>query len=60
MQDKAALEAVNARVEKANARDKIEVTPTFFINGDRLEGGQPIETFAAAIAKAASGKPAKG
>jgi protein-disulfide isomerase len=60
MQDKAALEAVNARVEKANARDKVEVTPTFFINGERLEGGQPIETFAAAIAKAASGKTAKG
>jgi protein-disulfide isomerase len=60
MQDKAALDAVNARVEKAAARDKVEVTPTFFINGERLEGGQPIEAFAAAIAKAASSKPAKG
>ena len=55
LQDKAALAAINARVEKAAVRDKIEVTPTFFINGERLEGGQPIETFAAAIAKAAKG-----
>jgi protein-disulfide isomerase len=55
LQDKPALDAINARVEKAAARDKVEVTPTFFINGERLEGGQPIETFAAAIAKAAKG-----
>ena len=55
LEDKAALDAVNARVEKAAARDKIEVTPTFFVNGERLEGGQPIEIFAAAIAKAAKG-----
>ena len=58
LQDKAALDAVNARVEKAAARDKVEVTPTFFVNGERIEGGQPIETFAAAIARAASSKPA--
>lgn len=65
LQDKAALDAVNARVEKATERDKVEFTPTFFINGERLEGGQPIEALAAAIAKAAasktpSRKPAKG
>lgn len=61
LQDKAALDAINARVEKAAARDKVEVTPTFFINGERLEGGQPIEAFAAAIDKAskAAPKPAK-
>ncbi len=59
LQDKAALDAVNARVAKAAERDEIEATPTFFINGERLEGGQPIETLAAAIAKAASSKPAK-
>jgi protein-disulfide isomerase len=58
LQDKAGLDAVNARVEKAAARDKVEVTPTFFVNGERIEGGQPIETFAAAIARAASSKPA--
>jgi protein-disulfide isomerase len=56
LQDKAALDAVNARVEKATERDKVEFTPTFFINGERLEGGQPIEALAAAIAKAAPGK----
>jgi protein-disulfide isomerase len=55
LQDKAALDAVNARVEKAAERDKVQVTPTFFVNGERIEGGQPIETFAAAIAKAAKG-----
>jgi protein-disulfide isomerase len=60
LQDKAALAALNARVEKAIARDKVEVTPTFFVNGERMEGGQSIETFAAAIAKAAPSKPAKG
>ena len=60
LQDKAALDAVNARVEKAAARDKIEATPTFFVDGQRFEGGQPIETLAAAIAKAAANKPGKG
>jgi protein-disulfide isomerase len=60
LQDKAGLDAVNARVEKATARDKIEVTPTFFVNGQRYEGGLPIETFAGAIAKAAQAKPGKG
>jgi protein-disulfide isomerase len=60
LQDKAGLDAVNARVEKAADRDKVQVTPTFFVDGERLEGGQPIETFAAAIAKAARTKPGKG
>jgi protein-disulfide isomerase len=55
LQDKAALDAVNARVAKAAERDQVEVTPTFFINGQRFEGGQPIETLAAAIDKAAKG-----
>ena len=53
LQDKAALDAVNARVEKAAERDKIQFTPTFFVNGQRYEGGLPIETLAGAIAKAA-------
>jgi len=53
LENKAALDAVNARVEKAAERDKIEVTPTFFVNGERAEGGQSIEALAAAIAKAA-------
>jgi protein-disulfide isomerase len=60
LQDKAGLDAVNARVEKAAERDKVQFTPTFFVNGERLEGGQPIEAFAAAIAKAAHTKPGKG
>jgi protein-disulfide isomerase len=57
MQDKKALAVVNARIEKASVRDKIEVTPTFFVNGQRIEGGQSIETFAAAITKAAASAP---
>jgi protein-disulfide isomerase len=59
LQDKATLDAVNARVEKATERDKVQFTPTFFVNGERLEGGQPIEALAAAIAKAAPGKAAR-
>jgi protein-disulfide isomerase len=55
LQDQKALDVVNARVEKAAVRDKIEVTPTFFINGDRREGGQSIEDLAKAIAYAAKG-----
>ena len=60
LQDKAGLDAVNARVAKAAERDQVEVTPTFFVNGQRFEGGQPIETLAAAIDKAAPNKTAKG
>ncbi|KQY35718.1 thiol:disulfide interchange protein [Caulobacter sp. Root487D2Y] len=58
LEDKKALAVVNARVEKATVRDQIEVTPTFFVNGQRYEGGLAIETMAAAIAKAAASKPA--
>jgi protein-disulfide isomerase len=60
LNDKAALAAINARVAKATERDQIEVTPTFFVNGVRAEGGQSIEALAAAIDKAASGKAAPG
>ncbi|CAN5319784.1 thioredoxin domain-containing protein [soil metagenome] len=59
LQDKLALDAVNARVEKAAARDKVEVTPTFFVNGERYEGGQSIEDLTAAIAKATPAKTAR-
>ena len=62
LQDKAALDAVNARVAKAAERDKIEVTPTFFINGERAEGGQSIEALTGAVDKASKTLPktAKG
>ena len=60
LNDKAALAAINARVAKAAERDAIEVTPTFFVNGVRAEGGQSIEALAAAIDKAAPDKTAKG
>jgi protein-disulfide isomerase len=56
LQDKAALDAVNARVAKAAERDQVQVTPTFFVNGERYEGGQPIDVLAGAIAKASDAK----
>ena len=52
LQDQTARDAIDARVEKAAERDKIAATPTFFVNGEKLEGGQPLEVFATAIAKA--------
>jgi protein-disulfide isomerase len=55
LNDKAALEAINARVAKAAERDGIDSTPTFFVNGERLVGGQTIESLATAIDKAAKG-----
>jgi protein-disulfide isomerase len=58
MQDQAGRDAIDARVQKAAERDNVAVTPTFFINGERLAGGQPIDVFAAAIDKAAGKKPA--
>lgn len=37
---------------QSNAKeDAVRSTPTFFINGDRMEGARPIEDFAAAIEK---------
>jgi protein-disulfide isomerase len=37
--DEAALKALNERVEKFTARDKVDATPTFFVNGKRLQPG---------------------
>ena len=56
MQDQAGRDAIDARVQKAMERDKVQVTPTFFVNGERAEGGQSIEALAGAIAKAAGQK----
>ena len=50
--EKKILEAVN------DAKNLLEVasTPTFFINGEKLEGAQPAEAFSKAITKAMAGK----
>ena len=51
--DEQALLALNKRVEK-NAKDgQVDSTPTFVVNGKKLEAGfQPIEVIDAAIAEA--------
>lgn len=37
LQDQAAIEAVTARAERASQQDKVNSTPTLFINGQRVE-----------------------
>jgi protein-disulfide isomerase len=48
MADPATLEAVEAE-EKEAAALGVRSTPTFFVNGRRLEGAQPYETFKEAV-----------
>jgi protein-disulfide isomerase len=50
--DKAALDALNARVQGYVDNDKIQGTPTFFVDGQRLEGVQTLPQLDAAIARA--------
>lgn len=52
IRDEDALKALNARVEKAVRQDKINATPTFIINGEKIEGEATIEKLDAAITKA--------
>jgi len=52
LSDKAALEALNARVQSYIDNDKITGTPTFFVDGQRLEGVQTLPQLDAAIARA--------
>jgi protein-disulfide isomerase len=58
--DQKALDALNARVIKAVKTDKVSSTPTFDINGTRVEGAVPLSDLDAAIAKAEKALPAKG
>jgi protein-disulfide isomerase len=50
--DKAAIAALNARVQGYADNDKITGTPTFFVDGERLEGVQTLDKLDAAIARA--------
>lgn len=50
--DEKALNALNARVEKAAKADGIEATPTFVINGTKIEGEQTLAKLDEAIAAA--------
>ena len=50
--DEKALNALNARVDKAAKNDGIEATPTFVINGTKIEGEQTLAKLDEAIAAA--------
>lgn len=50
--DEKALNALNARVEKASTKDGVQSTPTFIINGTKLEGEQTMAQLDAAVAAA--------
>jgi protein-disulfide isomerase len=50
--DEKALNALNARVEKVSTQDNINATPTFIVNGTKLEGEQTLAQLDAAIAAA--------
>jgi protein-disulfide isomerase len=52
MTDKAAAQALSARVERHLKTDKVQATPTFVINGRRVEGAMSLPELDAAIAKA--------
>ena len=55
LRDKAAADALQARVQRYSTQDGVESTPTFVINGKALEPGyHPLEELDAAI-KAAGG-----
>ncbi|HSV04447.1 MAG TPA: thioredoxin domain-containing protein [Phenylobacterium sp.] len=55
--DAAALKALNARFEAAMAKDNVHSTPTFDINGQRIEGETDLATLGAAISKAEAAAP---
>lgn len=50
--DEKALNALNTRVEKAAKNDGIEATPTFIINGTKIEGEQTLAKLDDAITAA--------
>jgi protein-disulfide isomerase len=52
LNDKAAIDALNARVKRYIDTDKVTGTPTFFVDGQRLEGVQTLPQLDAAIARA--------
>ena len=53
LQDKAAIAALEARVERHEKGDGVEATPTFVIGKTKLEGDQSVAQLGAAIASAA-------
>jgi protein-disulfide isomerase len=57
LSDKVAIAALNARVSGYAKTDKIDSTPTFDINGHRLEGEQTLEQLSAAVDQALGPPP---
>lgn len=55
--DEAALAAMNARVQAASSQYKVQFTPSFDVNGKRLEGAPTLEALDAAIAAAQKAAP---
>jgi protein-disulfide isomerase len=58
--DQAALAAMKTRVMAAVNIDKIESTPTFVVNGKKVEGAVPLSDLDAAIAEAEKAAPKTG
>ena len=54
--DQEAMKALYERIEGYANNEGIAATPTFVINGQKLEGEQPLAALDAAIAKAQAGK----
>jgi protein-disulfide isomerase len=52
VRDPAAVDALNARVVRNRAIDKVSATPTFVVNGVKAEGEQTLEQLDALIAAA--------
>jgi protein-disulfide isomerase len=55
LSDKKTLDALNARVELAAVRDKVNVTPTFFVAGKHMPDDTSPEQLTAALAAAVKG-----
>jgi len=53
LEDQAAIDALNARVQGYEKTDAINSTPTFDVNGKRLEGEQTLAQISAAVDHAA-------
>ena len=56
VEDDAAIKALNDRVTKYAKTDNITGTPTFLVNGKKLDGEQSLASLDAAIAAAQAGK----
>lgn len=59
LKDEAALAKLNARVQAA-VDDGVDSTPTFYVNGTKLEGAVDLAALDAAIAKASKAPARKG